>query len=198
MTVPAARWCLPGALMATLQYLPPSTSCWQPPAADTARTVSSLGTSPTWQSPTQLSPFDQSISSSYWRPLNLLLTLPPLPLFPPLWSSLSSSSSLPPYPAQAHWHPYFLPCLALSVISTLPTLSPGKPFFCHTLGPGSPGDTGRMSNNSSHWCHYTIIQPAEASLDFTGPGTTLSFRNTATSKAEKSKVSWSLHPIEGE
>lgn len=76
--------------MATLQYLPPSTSCWQPPAADTARTVSSLGTSPTRQSPTQLSPFDQSISSSYWRPLNLLLTLPHF-----LFSHLSDLPCLP-------------------------------------------------------------------------------------------------------
>ena len=146
----------PGALMAKFQHLPPYTSCWRPPASDTDRTVSPLGTSSAWQSPTQLSSFDQSISSSYSHPLNLLHDALLLPLFSlPVWSlcliipaCLSRHLTLLIQPRLSNTLNFSL-VLPSSVLPAVPILSPGKPFFSHTFDPGSLSDDDRMADNSS-------------------------------------------------
>ena len=191
----------PGALMAKLQHLPPYTSCWRPPASDTDRTVSPLGTSSARQSPTQLSSFDQSISSSYSHPLSLLHDAPLIPLFSlPVWS-LFVWSSLPVFlvispslSSQGSVTPLISPlsCPLLSFLrcqySVLENLS--FPTLL-TLGAWVTMIGWQIILLSVS----KIIQPAEASLGFPMPGTTLSFKNEATDKTESFRILWSSHPI---
>lgn len=187
--------------LAKLQYLSPSISCWQPLVIDTSWTFSSLSTY-------------QTLAFSYSFPLNLHFHLSLLPLCPALCSSISpsllaslviSSSwiqpglSRPPFPhvLTSSLHSSFMwPSLSFSPCqcSILRNLFPPL-----TFDPGILSDTSRMSHNASHWhpwCHSSF-HLAETSLVLTGPGTTLSLRNTAMSKAKRPRVTRSLYPSGG-